>query len=88
MKELNLASFPQASTLLNIASPILAGELAGAAGQTDGRVAQFRLAVRIQGSLSYIELPSWFYPVRQDLGAVLLKASRAATAEAVYRADL
>ena len=32
--------------------------------------------------------PNWHYPVRQCWGAVLLKAGRAAAAEAVFRADL
>jgi tetratricopeptide (TPR) repeat protein len=88
MKELTLASFPQASTLLDLASHLLAGELAGAAGQSDGQIAQLRSAVRIQDSLSYIEPPSWYYPVRQSLGVALLKANRAREAEKVYREDL
>lgn len=88
MKNLTLASFPQAATLLDLASHILAGELAGAAGQTDQQIVQLQQAIRIQDSLSYIEPPSWYYPVRQDLGRVLLQASRAKEAEAVYRQDL
>lgn len=88
MKELTLASFPKASTLLNIASHVLAGELAGARGQTDQAIAQLKEAVRIQDSLSYIEPPSWYYPVRQNLGHALLVAGRAKDAEAVYREDL
>jgi predicted Zn-dependent protease len=35
-----------------------------------------------------MEPPPWYFPVRQSLGAVLLKANRAAAAEAVYREDL
>lgn len=88
MKELTLASFPKASTLLNIASHVLAGELAIARGQTDQAIAQLKEAVRIQDSLSYIEPPSWYYPVRQNLGYALLMAGRAKDAEAVYQEDL
>jgi tetratricopeptide (TPR) repeat protein len=88
MKQLTLASFPKASTLLTLASHVLAGELAGARGQTDAAIAQLQEAVDIQDSLSYIEPPSWYYPVRQNLGAALLKAGRAKEAEAVYREDL
>lgn len=88
MKELTLASFPKASTLLNIASNVLAAELASARGQTDQAIAQLKEAVRSQDSLSYIEPPSWYYPVRQNLGNALLVAGRAKDAEAVYREDL
>ena len=35
-----------------------------------------------------MEPPTWHYPVRQHLGAVLLAAGRPADAERVYRADL
>jgi len=88
MKELTLASFPQASTLLDLASHLLAAELFGAYGQTERAIGQLRSAVRIQDSLSYIEPPSCNYPVRQSLGATLLKAGRAKEAETVYREDL
>jgi tetratricopeptide (TPR) repeat protein len=67
MKDLTLASFPKPSTLLNIASHVLAGELASARGQTGKAIVQLKEAVRIQDSLSYIEPPSWYYPVRQNL---------------------
>lgn len=88
MKELTLASFPKASTLLNIAANVLAGELAGAHGQTNQAIAKLKEAVRIQDSLSYIEPPSWYYSVRQNLGHALLVAGRAKDAEVVYREDL
>jgi predicted Zn-dependent protease len=45
-------------------------------------------AVRQQDELQYEEPPPWYYPVRQSLGAVLLKAGRAEEAETVYREDL
>jgi len=35
-----------------------------------------------------MEPPTWHYPVRQSLGAVLLDAGRLEDAEAVYRDDL
>ena len=51
-------------------------------------IAHFQEAVHIQDSLRYAEPPSWYYPVRQSLGAALLQAGRAEAAEAVYRQDL
>ena len=88
MREQSLASFPKASTLLEIATLVLEGEIEAARGNTPGAVERFVAAVQIQDGLAYIEPPAWFYPVRHNLGAVLLEAGRAAEAEAVYRDDL
>jgi tetratricopeptide (TPR) repeat protein len=88
MRAAPLMSHTSAGTLLQIASSVLQGELAGARGQTDQMIADLERAVAIQDRLDYIEPPAWFYPVRQSLGAALLEAGRAADAEAVYRDDL
>jgi tetratricopeptide (TPR) repeat protein len=88
MAELTLYSFAQASTMLEIARHVLAGELAGGRGQTEQMIAELEEAVAIQDGLHYIEPPAWHYPVRHNLGAALLRAGRAAEAEAVYREDL
>ena len=42
----------------------------------------------MQDALGYDEPPSWYYPVRETLGAELLASKKPAQAEAVYRADL
>ncbi|ABA58318.1 TPR repeat protein [Nitrosococcus oceani ATCC 19707] len=88
MAQLVFWSASSGSTLLEIAAHILAGELAGARGQTEAMIAPLREAVGIQDNLRYIEPPAWYYPVRHNLGAALLKADRAVEAEAVYRKDL
>lgn len=88
MDELILYSFAQASTMLDIASHVLAGELAGARGETEQGLAELEQAVAIQDGLHYIEPPAWHYPVRHNLGVALLDAGRPAEAEAVYREDL
>nr|ART37392.1 E109 [uncultured bacterium]ART38451.1 G405 [uncultured bacterium] len=76
------------AALLNLAASVLAGELAAKQGKTTEAVQSLETAVRQQDDLRYEEPPPWYYPVRQSLGAVLLKANRAAEAEAVYREDL
>ena len=77
------------STLLSIASHTLAGEIAATQPQAmDQGVAHLEEAVKLQDSLAYMEPPDWYFPVRQALGAVLLRARRARDAEAVYRSDL
>jgi tetratricopeptide (TPR) repeat protein len=88
MRELSLASFPKAATLLEIATHVLGGELASAGGRADEAMARFQTAVALQDELAYIEPPAWFYPVRHNLGAALLAAGRAGEAEAVYQEDL
>ena len=87
-QEQMLMSASTAGTLLELAGHILAGELAGARGDTEAMIAELEAAVAIQDGLSYMEPPAWFYPIRQNLGAALLERGRAAEAEAVYREDL
>ena len=77
-----------AKTLLEIAAHDLAGEIAAAQGKTDLAVRELGRAVELQDGLRYMEPPPWYFPERQALGAVLLKAGRARQAEAVYREDL
>jgi tetratricopeptide (TPR) repeat protein len=77
-----------AKTLLELASHELAGEIADAQGKTDVAVRELREAVKLQDGLRYMEPPPWYFPVRQALGAVLLKSGNATDAEAVYREDL
>jgi len=68
-----------AAPILSLASEVLAARIAGDA------VAHITRAVEIQDSLVYDEPPDWRYPVRESLGAALLKAGRPADAEAVFR---
>jgi tetratricopeptide (TPR) repeat protein len=76
------------AALLNLASKVLAGEIAAKHGHYDEAVQLLEAAVSMQDNLGYEEPPAWYYPVRQSLGAALLKADRAQDAEAVYREDL
>lgn len=76
------------AALLNLASHVLAGEIAAKRGHYDEAVRLLEAAVGMQDNLGYEEPPAWYYPVRQSLGAALLKAGRAEDAEAVYREDL
>jgi tetratricopeptide (TPR) repeat protein len=51
-------------------------------------IALWTKAVDLQDRLSYDEPPAWYHPVRESLGAALLRAGRPAEAEAVFREDL
>jgi tetratricopeptide (TPR) repeat protein len=77
-----------ATAVLQIASRVLAGEIASKRGATDAATSYFTQAVEIEDHLVYIEPPNWPLPVRQQFGAFLLASGLASEAEAVYRADL
>ena len=77
-----------APTILAIADNVLAGRLAMKAGDYDAAVAAFRAAAEAQDTLPYMEPPFWYYPVRQSLGAALLRANRPQEAATAFRAAL
>ena len=81
-------SFAQGSDLVRLAEHLLAGEIQAARGRMARAIDEMRSAVALQDSFRYAEPPSFHYPVRQSLGAVLLEAGHATEAEAVYRRDL
>jgi tetratricopeptide (TPR) repeat protein len=68
-----------AGPVLELASEILAARIEGNA------VVHLKRAVEIQDGLVYDEPPAWYYPVRESLGAALLKDGQATAAEAVFR---
>jgi tetratricopeptide (TPR) repeat protein len=77
-----------AASVLQIASRVLAGEIAAKRDATDAAVSYFTQAAELEDRFVYIEPPNWPLPVRQQFGAVLMANGRASEAEAVYRADL
>jgi tetratricopeptide (TPR) repeat protein len=69
----------KATAVLAFASELLAARLG------DDAVARLRRAVAMQDAFVYDEPPAWYYPVRETLGAALLRAGQAAEAEKVFR---
>jgi tetratricopeptide (TPR) repeat protein len=82
------AGWTTPSTNLQIATHALSGEIAARRGALEEGIAQFREAMKIEDDQLYTEPPDWYYPIRHSLGAVLLRAGRAAEAERQYRDDL
>jgi len=78
----------KAPAIMKLASQLLTGAIASARGGHDEAIRDYTEAVRMQDALGYDEPPSWYYPVRETLGAELLADKKDALAEAVYRADL
>jgi tetratricopeptide (TPR) repeat protein len=77
-----------AKTAVSIATHALMGEIATRRGKLEEGIAHWREALKIEDAGLYFEPPKWYYPIRQSLGAALLKAGKPAEAEAVYREDL
>ncbi|HZE85441.1 MAG TPA: hypothetical protein VE035_14095 [Puia sp.] len=71
-----------------IAEGILQGEILFAEKKYEESVAAFNKAMAIEDGMIYREPKEWPIPVRQFLGAYLLKMGRAAGAEKIYREDL
>jgi tetratricopeptide (TPR) repeat protein len=80
--------YNMSADLLAIAERVLTGWIEAAAGRHGAAADALREAVRREDALLYGEPPEWTVPVRQDLGAVLLGAGRAAEAEQAFREDL
>ena len=78
----------KARDVAKLASTILAGTIASDHGDHSEATRDFTEAVREQDALGYNEPPSWYYPVRETLGAELLADKKVSAAEAVYRDDL
>jgi tetratricopeptide (TPR) repeat protein len=74
--------------ILKIAENVLGAKISLAKNDMDATVNQLRAAVAVQDSLKYDEPQDWFYPVRESLGAVLLKIGDDAGAEETFREDL
>jgi hypothetical protein len=68
--------------VMTLASEVLKARTAASAAES---VPHWEKAVALQDALTYDEPPAWYYPVRESLGAALLRAGRAAEAEAVFR---
>jgi tetratricopeptide (TPR) repeat protein len=73
---------------LKIAGAILGSRLAEARREFASAIGLMRAAVQFQDDMPYGEPPPWFYPVRESLGALLLRRGSAAQAEAVFRENL
>jgi len=80
--------FNSAGLLVDIASETAKGELEAKKKNYSEAIAHLKKAVEFEYTLMYDEPPTWFYPCRQNLGAVLIEAGKYAEAEKVYRENL
>jgi tetratricopeptide (TPR) repeat protein len=76
------------STLHMLAVDTLSARMAAAKGEWGGAIGHWRHAVGIQDGMNFDDVPDWFYPIRESLGAALLRVKKAEEAEKVFREDL
>ncbi len=71
--------------VLGVAAAVLEARLADDPATA---IQHWRKAVELEDGLAYGEPPDWYYPVRESLGAALLRIGEAEEAEGVFREDL
>jgi tetratricopeptide (TPR) repeat protein len=88
IEELSIWGINSAGLLVKIAYEVSIGELEAKKKNYPEAITHLTKAVEYEGQLRYDEPPTWFYPCRQNLGAVLIEAGKYAEAEKVYRENL
>ena len=78
----------KAGDVLALAAATLDAQVAAARGDTAASLDGWRRAVSLESALQNDEPPAWFYPVRQSLGAALLRAGNHVEAEQEFRTAL
>jgi tetratricopeptide (TPR) repeat protein len=76
-----------AAEILSLAREVVQARIAVAEGKLEKARAAFERAVALQDGLPYSEPPYWYYPVRQSLGAVLVRQGKLDAAEEAFRAS-
>lgn len=88
VEELSIWGINSAGNLIKIAYEVAKGELDAKRKNYSEAIASLTKAVELEDQLRYDEPPTWFYPCRQNLGAVLIEARKYADAEKVYLENL
>lgn len=76
------------ASLVQIASRVLKAGILAQEGQLTAAIALLKQAVALEDQLNYNEPPDWFFSVRHQLGALLLRAKQWPEAERIYTEDL
>jgi tetratricopeptide (TPR) repeat protein len=78
----------KASEVLRIAGWYLEARIARSAGDLAAAVDLLRKGAAAEDALRYTEPPSWYLPLREPLGGVLLMAGDFGAAESAFREEL
>jgi tetratricopeptide (TPR) repeat protein len=74
--------------MLQMSADILEARIVEMSGDLARATTLLENAVAVEDLTPYGEPPSWFYPIRESLGAIQLKQNAAAAAEATFREGL
>lgn len=74
--------------IVHIAADLLSARIAAAKGNIRAAIDALRDAVASQDQLLYNEPADWYFPTRESLGGMQLRAGNPAAAERVFREDL
>ncbi len=74
--------------ILLIAKNVLAAEIAVVSGEIEKAIAFYHQAIMAEDNLKYMEPPEWRFPVRRELGSLLLELGRAQEATMIFWEDL
>lgn len=74
--------------IVQLARLVAGARLADALGDPSAAAKGYEEAVAVEDTLSYMEPPYWYYPVRQSLGSVYLRQGRLDDAERTLRESL
>jgi tetratricopeptide (TPR) repeat protein len=80
--------YNKAAVVFRLIDAVLDARVAHARHDQAASIAAWRRAVAAQDGLNYDEPPDWFYPVRESLGAELIRAGQAEEAVRVFDEDL
>ncbi len=80
--------FLPASDILAIARDMVLARTAAASGDLETAEQLVRGAIVLEDGIGYMEPPYWYYPLRQSLGAILLKQDRPGEAVEAFEAAL
>ena len=85
---MNIWGINGVTELLQIASKVREGELEAKRKNDNKAIELLKEAKELEFTLNYNEPPDWFYPVRNNLGSVLIEAGKYEEAEKIYLEDL
>lgn len=80
--------YNQAGQVLDVAEQLLEASFAKGKGDEALSIQYLKKAVEKQDLLNYNEPPDWYYPVRQTLGAALIKMHQYQESETIFREAL
>ena len=85
----NLIGFwNSAQYVFTITDDVLMARILKAGGKTDSAITLLQRAAMVEDNLAYDEPEGWYIPVRETLGAYLMRQGRHAEAEQVFRDEL